>query len=108
MELALLPSRGARRYHRQLAALEVEPCAPEDFAIAVDDHPFVEIRMQLADVAAQVLVRFAVHDPAGLLAARPPSLHPVTGGRLRNTRWRCRADSSPGARGVERARKARE
>src|SRR5688500_17639046 len=108
MELALLSRRGAGRDDGELPALQVEPGPTKDLAIAVDDHPFVEIRMQGADVVAELVVRVAVHDPAGLFAAGAPTPHSVTGGRLCNTRWRRRSHGSPGASGVERAGKSSE
>src|ERR1043166_679838 len=72
MELPLLSGRDASGDDAQLAPSEVQPGTREDFAIAFDDHPRVDRRMQPVDVVAKAVIHRAVDSLAGFAAAPFP------------------------------------
>src|SRR5436305_13887046 len=98
VKLPLLPGCRAGCDDAQLAGTQIYIGAREDPAVAIDDHPFVEGRVQLADILAQLVVHLAVDDPTRLFAALAPQLDVVDRRMLRVGSSLAPRDAAPSAR----------
>src|SRR4051812_40580392 len=108
VKLALLPRCRAGRDDAQLAGTQIYIGPREDLAVAIDDHPFVEGRVQLADIPAQLFVHLAVDYPTRLFAALAPKLDVVDRRIIVVGRSPTLRDRSPRPRGVQSARETGE
>ena len=74
MQLSLLFRRDAGSDDAELASRQVQAGSRQNLSVALEDHPFVQLGMQSANIHAQPLVHLAVHQSARRLAAAPPVL----------------------------------
>ena len=108
MKLSLLAGGSARRDNAELASLEIETWARQNLSVAIGDHPRVEGRVKIGDIATKQLIGRTVNRGAGYLALSLP----VDGMTRRGSVIPDRRSSSrrhpPYASGVQCARESSE
>src|ERR1041384_2929574 len=73
VELTILPRRRAGRDDAELSPTQVEHRTRQYLAVALDDHPRVERRVELPDVMPQPFIERPVHGCACGFTLRAPN-----------------------------------
>src|SRR4051812_15843683 len=73
VQLPLLSRHRARGDDAEISGSEIDARPRQNLAVAINDHPFVERGVQIADVLAKFFIVISINDRAGCLAARSPA-----------------------------------